>query len=181
MKSWHLITWGIVLWSSLLLAGCSGLPLWLETPEAKRNPAASVAPLTAEQAVLQQFAWVQRAAAEQLERELPALEEVFALQPVERHRLRLAVTLGFADCRGCDRQRAVELFQQSQREAEEDTTRTLAAMFLDLLETRTQLEARGTELARQRQAAQALQQQLGALQEKLDALTSIEESLHQRE
>ena len=87
MKSWHLITWGIVLWSSLLLAGCSGLPLWLETPEAKRNPAASVAPLTAEQAVLQQFAWVQRAAAEQLERELPALEEVFALQPVERHRL----------------------------------------------------------------------------------------------
>ncbi len=73
------------------------------------------------------------------------------------------------------------LFKQAQREGADEATRTLAGLFLELLEVQAQLDGRDKALARERQETKALRQQLEALQKKLDALTSIEESLHRRE
>lgn len=168
----------------ILASGCTSLQsMWLSEPAAEPESAVPlVEPLiSAGQAALQQFAWVKRGSAEQLEGELPALEKAFAVQAQERNRLRLAVTQGFAECRSCDRQRAMELFKQAQQEGTDEVIRTLAGLFLELLEVQAQLDGRDKALARERQETKALRQQLEALQKKLDALTSIEESLHRRE
>lgn len=179
MKPSYLLTSAIL----ILASGCTSLQsMRLSEPAAKPESAVPlVEPLSAGQAALQQFAWVKRGSAEQLEGELPALEKAFAVQAQERNRLRLAVTQGFAGCRSCDRQRAMGLFKQAQREGADEATRTLAGLFLELLEVQAQLDGRDKALARERQETKALRQQLEALQKKLDALTSIEESLHRRE
>ncbi len=94
MKPSYLLTSAIL----ILASGCTSLQsMRLSEPAAKPESAVPlVEPLSAGQAALQQFAWVKRGSAEQLEGELPALEKAFAVQAQERNRLRLAVTQGFA-------------------------------------------------------------------------------------
>jgi hypothetical protein len=178
MRAPYLVTLTILFLSSVLMSGCSHLPSLWGAPVAEGGDAAMVLePPGAEQAGLKQFSRLQTLSPQRQADELSILEQA---QSGTMQRMRLAVMLGFGDCPRCDRKRAVELFRQLQANDEGAAAQVLAGLYLKLLESQAQLEASSKEVARQRQQMQGLKQQQDELQKKLDALTSIEESLHRR-
>ncbi len=117
---------------------------------------------------------VQQWSPEQFDAQLPILENSYLHAPVTENRLSLAVTLGFGDCDKCDSTRALELFKEELESGSDERSIVFAALCVDLLEARANTIKAKKDLAKERRKVKGLQQ-------KLDALTSIEESLHQRE
>lgn len=128
----------------------------------------------ARQDVLGQYSEVQQRSAKQLESELPALENAYQRYPSDYNRVYLAVVLGFGDCGKCDRRRALKLFNETAESGRDVSMVTLASIFAELLETRARVDASSAQLQKE-------QQRIEELQQKLNALTSIEESLRSRE
>ena len=131
-----------------------------------------LAPL--EQRVLAQYRSVQQWSPERFDIELPVLEQAYAKVPSIVNRLRLAVSLGFGRCRKCDPARAHELFKETLQSSQNNSVVALVTLALDLLEAQATIADKSSALLNQ-------QQRLNELQQKLDDLTSIEESLHLRE
>lgn len=172
---------------AMAVTACSQLPM-LWAPAAEQSVTVERPAPPADHVALQQYDWIKGKSAEQLSSEVRALSEGVALQPGAPQRLRLAVTLGFGQCPECEVERAEALLRQIEAEGETESSRALAGIFLQLLEAQAQIAAQRQELLQARQRIETTQQQrrslqhdLAALQQKLDALTSIEESLHQRE
>lgn len=128
----------------------------------------------AREGVLGQYSEAQLRSSAQLEYELKALEKSYHRYPTDYSRVRLAVVLGFGACGKCDRARALKLFNETVQSGRDASMITLASIFSELLEARTRAVTHSVQLQQQRQ-------HIDALQQKLDALTSIEESLHARE
>jgi len=164
MKSPYLITGLCLVLAIFLMAGCARLP-------AVSEPAVVSAPL--ELRVLEQFHAVQKMSSQQFKSELPALELAYAQTPNTVNRLRLAVTLGFGRCQKCDSGRGLKLFKETLQSDPPDSVAGLAALSIELLELKVRLADKNSALLDQ-------QQQVKQLQQKLDDLTSIEESLHLR-
>ena len=127
-----------------------------------------------EQVVLEQLHTVQQWSPGQFESELPVLEQAYVQQPTEVNRLRLAVSLGFGRCHKCDSARALKLFKATLESAQDDAVIALASLCIELLEAKAMITENNSALLNE-------QQRIIELQQKLDDLTSIEESLHLRE
>lgn len=127
-----------------------------------------------EQVVLEQLYTAQQWTPDQLESELPTLEQAFAQQPTTVNRLRLAVALGFGRCHTCDSARALTLFKETLESAQDDAVIALASLCIDVLEAKARIAENNAALLNG-------QQRINELQQKLDDLTSIEESLHLRD
>ncbi len=127
-----------------------------------------------EQRVLEQYRSVQQWSPEQFDNELPVLEQAYVQVPSTINRLRLAVALGFGQCRKCDSDRALKLFNETLQASRNNSVVALVTLALDLLEAKATMAEKSSALQNQ-------QQRLNELQQKLDDLTSIEESLHLRE
>ena len=156
--------------SVLVAGGCT--KLFTNTPPLA--PVVIFAPVSESQGVLDYLHTIQNWPADRLEVHLEALEKAYAAQPDEALRLRLAIALGFGRCASCKSARAIKLFKAVRNTAEDGASVALAMLCIDTLEARANIAATKQQLARE-------QQQIRELQQKLDALTSIEESLHQRE
>jgi len=150
----------VLLGGALLASGCSG---FLKT-----------APVPESQDSLEQLGEIRQWSAARFVSELPVLEKNFSDDPSVGNRLRLAIALGFGECANCDPARAVELLQTLVASHTDGIEPELASLYLELLETRKMMAASQAQLLEQ-------QRKLKKLQEKLEALTSIEESLHLRE
>ena len=159
----------LVAQTALFVGGCANLR-WEPTQQVE--PAEPVQP--AEQDILEQLRDVQQWSPEQFKAELPVLEADYANSPTVENRLRLALALGFGRCHQCDKRRALSLFTEAVDTGGDRPLAAFAALCVDLLETQAKIAAAGKQLAKEQARVEDLQQ-------KLDALTSIEESLHQRE
>ncbi len=156
----------------LMMAGCAKLFTLPSEPSESR--VSLVPQVSLEQRVLEQFHTVQKMSPEQFEIELPALELAYAQVPNTFNRLRLAVSLGFGQCQKCDSARALKLFKETLQSSQDDSVLALASLSIELLESKAMMTDKNLALAN-------LQQQVKQLQQKLNDLTSIEESLHLRE
>jgi len=151
----------------LMMAGCAGL-----TSMPSQQPVASPQ-LSLVQSALEQFRMLQKMPPGKIDRQLPALEQAYAQDPDAVNRLRLAVSHGFGKCKKCDSGRALKLFKETLESTPEDLVAALASLSIDLLESRAMIADKSSALLNQ-------QQKVKQLQQKLDDLTSIEESLHLR-
>lgn len=152
----------------LMVAGCAGL-----TSVPSRQPVSIPSQLTVVQSVLEQFRTVQKMSPKQLDSKVSALELAYTQVPNTVNRLRLAVAIGLGQCKKCDSGRALKLFQETQKSDQDKTVVALVSMVIELLESKAMIVDKNTALLNQ-------QQQVKQLQQKLDDLTSIEESLHLR-
>jgi len=130
--------------------------------------------LPLEQRVLEQVHSVKQWAPERLEGELPVLEQAYAQRPNTVNRLRLAVSLGFGRCHKCDSARALRLFKETLQSSQDNSVVALASLSIELLESKAMMAEKNSALVNQ-------QQRINELQQKLNDLTLIEESLHLRE
>jgi len=147
----------------LMMAGCAGLP----------SQQSVALPVPAVQSVLEQFRTVQKISPGKINAKVPALELAYAQVPNTVNRLRLAVMLGFGQCQKCDSGRALKLFKETLESSSENSVVALASLSIELLELKAMIADKNSALLNQ-------QQQVIQLQQKLDGLTSIEESLHLR-
>ncbi len=155
-----------------MMAGCANL---FTLPSESSVPHVSLAPqVSLEQRVLEQFRTVQKMSPEQFETELPVLELAYAQAPNMFNRLCLAISLGFGQCQKCDSAHALKLFKETLQSSQDDSILALASLSIELLESKAMMTDKNLALAN-------LQQQVKQLQQKLNDLTSIEESLHLRE
>lgn len=131
-------------------------------------------PVSASQGILDYLYDIQDWTPERLDAHVAELENAYAVQPDEALRMRLAIALGFGSCPECKRSRAKNLFNEVLDTAQDGAALAMASLCIDLLEAKAKISATSRQLVKERTLANELQQ-------KLDALTLIEESLHQRE
>lgn len=160
MNVWRILMSLALAVSALMVSGCASLPA--EQVE------------SAQQGILDHLSAVQQWPPEQLDTQLPVLESAYVQDPVTENRLRLAVTLAFGDCDKCDSVRALKLFKEEVEAGNYNASTAFASLCVDLLEAKANTVKASKDLAKERQKVKELQQ-------KLDALTSIEKSLHLRE
>ncbi len=151
-----------------IMAGCVHLPPVPSPPPVSLSPQLSLL-----RSVVEQLHTAQKMSPEKITAELLALEQAYARMPNVHNRLRLAVSLGFGKCKKCDSDRALKLFKKTPESNQENLVVALVALSIELLESKAVIEEKDSGLLRQ-------QQQVKQLQQKLDDLTSIEESLHLR-
>ena len=175
-----LFSTGLVL-TVLFTGGCAKLftdpptaPLVVTETAPVLESAPMEIPVSESQDILDYFHGIQDWTPERFSAHLSALEKAYAVQPDDALRMRLAIALGFGRCADCKPARAISLFNEVRDTAGDGVTVALASLCIDLLEAKAKITATNRQLAKERKLVKELQQ-------KLDALTLIEESLHQRE
>ena len=135
---------------------------------------ASIESLHTSQTLLDEYRLVDEWGVEESQQKIATLEKIYRQYPTNENRLRLAVVLGFSKGHSSDTKRALNLFEKTVASAPNTSTGTLAGIFIELLNTRKDLSGTRWALRKERQ-------KVGSLEEKLQALTSIEKSLHLRD
>ncbi len=164
---------GLVL-IALITGGCTKLYTELPPPPVVEAPEPVLVFISDSQGILDYFYGIQHWPLEDVDSHLSELEKAYATQPDEALRLRLAIVLGFGRCAECKPARAMNLFKEVRDTADDGASVVLADLCIDLLEARSSIAATNKQLVKEQQIVKELQQ-------KLNALTLIEESLHQRE
>lgn len=131
-------------------------------------------PASASQGILDYLYDIQGWAPERLNAHVAELEKAYAVQPDEALRMRLAIVLGFGRCAECKQSRAKNLFDEVLGTAQDGAALAMASLCIDLIDAKAKISATNRKLVKERKLA-------NELQKKLEALTLIEESLHQRE
>lgn len=153
---------------------------------------ASIEAVRTNQGLLGEYRQVGNWSPQQTKKKLAMLEDAYNRLPSDENRLRLAVVHGFGNSEDAQQTWALDLFKMTQASAPNSTTGALAALFIDVLETRKALAKSQQELAKIRQDAEqsladvrlSLKKErwkVKALEKKLKAVTTIEKSLHLRD
>ncbi len=135
---------------------------------------ASIENVHTNQTLLDEYRQLGSWSPDETDAKLKDLQEAYDRYPTDENRLRLAVVLGFGKGGNAEQDHALELFKDTVVSSPNSTTGTLSGIFIELLNTRKHLSGTRWALKKERQ-------KVGSLEEKLEALTSIEKSLHHRD